>query len=356
MFSFRRWLFCAALAFSPKMAAAPPLTTIDDVLFTADGNRFNGALTISWPSFEAADTSNVAAETMRLQISNGTLYVQLVPTTNANTAAIYTVQYASADAQFTEAWTVPPSTLPVRVRDVRVPPGSVTGSAPPAVTLIQISDVTGLQDALNLRPTTGGAFAIFRTAVVNASGSIDGAVGNPSDCMHVDGSSATCGTGSSSSGISFVDFEAPGGTMDGTNATFTLANAPAPSLSLTLFRNGVLQRQGGDYTLTTNTISFQSGAVPQATDLLLASYRMAANVPGVGFVDAETPSGTIDGVNNLFSTAQTPNPTSSLAIYRNGLRLIAGVDYTTSGNSIAFGTAFVPQTGDSLVCSYRIAQ
>ena len=42
-------------AFLPFLRAAePPLTTIQDVLYKADGTRFNGYVQISWNSFEAA--------------------------------------------------------------------------------------------------------------------------------------------------------------------------------------------------------------------------------------------------------------------------------------------------------------
>jgi hypothetical protein len=34
----------------------------------------------------------------------------------------------------------------------------------------------------------------------------------------------------------------------------------------------------------------------------------------------------------------------------------AGVDYTLSGAAITFASASVPQTGDILLCSYRIAE
>jgi len=37
--------------------------------------------------------------------------------------------------------------------------------------------------------------------------------------------------------------------VDGTNATFALSYAPTPSASLLLFRNGLLQKAGVDYTL-----------------------------------------------------------------------------------------------------------
>jgi hypothetical protein len=105
----------------------------------------------------------------------------------------------------------------------------------------------------------------------------------------------------------------------------------------------------------TNLITFLAGAVPRPTDVLLANYRLAT-LPGVGFVDAETPSGTINGVNVAFTLVQAPNPSASLGVYLNGIHLEAGLDYTLSSNSITFIAGVVPQTGDVLVCSYRILQ
>jgi hypothetical protein len=353
MLSFKWRLLYAGLAFSASLQATPPLTTISDTLFNADGTPFSGVVTISWPSFEASDTSNVAAETEQIQVNSGVLYVQLVPTTNANTAAIYNIQYANLGVTLsTESWAVAPSTVPLRVRDVRLSPGSISGSAPAAVTLISISDVTGLQNALNVRATVGTGFAISRSAVIDATGAIDAAVGNPGDCLHVDGTSGPCSTFSTT----FIDGEVPAGTPDGSNALFVLANVPNPSASLALSRNGLLLRQGGDYTLSANNITFQTGAVPQPTDILAASYRLAVSIPGVGFVDQETPTGAINGVNAAFTLSQTPGPSSSLVVYRNGVRLTAGVDYTAIGQAITFGSTLVPQTGDTLICSYRITQ
>lgn len=73
-----------------------------------------------------------------------------------------------------------------------------------------------------------------------------------------------------------VDNETPGGTIDGVNATFTLANAPNPSGSLILvqrFASGgsAVLLQGTDYTLSSATITMTS---PPATgDALAAWYR-----------------------------------------------------------------------------------
>src|SRR6202043_1256916 len=104
--------------------------------------------------------------------------------------------------------------------------------APGASTTVQISDVTGLQNALNIRLTSGTAFSVSRAAVINSTGSIDGAVGNLSDCLHVDGSSGACGSGGSGATGTFVDGEIPFGALDGSNTTFTLANLPIPASGL----------------------------------------------------------------------------------------------------------------------------
>ncbi len=247
---------------------------------------------------------------------------------------------------------MPPSLLPLRVRDVRVPPGSVTGSGPAAATLIGISDVTGLQNALNVRTIVGTGFAASRSAVIDATGAIDGAVGNLNDCLHVDGTSGPCSTFSTT----FIDGETPAGTLDGSNASFALANIPSPASSLALFRNGLLLRQGGDYTLSANNITFLTGAAPQLNDILTASYRLSVSIPGVGFIDQEIPSGVINGLNAAYTLSQTPSPSTSLTVYRNGVRLTAGVDYTLVGAAITFGSTLVPQTGDALICSYRTTQ
>lgn len=357
MFRFRPWLLLVvalSLASSSPLSATPPLATISDTLYNADGSLFNGVLVISWPAFEASDTSNIAAGTENVTITAGNLYVQLVPTTSADTAAIYTVQYTSFGAtQFTQAWAVPPpSTLPFRVRDVALPAGTVSGSAPQSVTLISIADVTGLQNALNVRPVEGTSFGISSAAVIDATGAIDAASGNSSDCLHVDGTSGPC----SSLSITFIDGETPQGTINGSNASFILANVPNPSTSLALFRNGLLQSQGVDYTLSANSITFLSASIPQTSDILLASYRLSVSIPGVGFVDQQTPSGTVNGVNTTFTLSQTPSPTASLYVYRNGVLQTPGVDYTLSGDVITFMSGFIPQTNDVLLCSYRTTQ
>jgi len=256
-------------------AGQPALTTIQDILYRADGTRFTGTMIIRYNSFQAGDLSNIATSNLTLQIVNGTLRVQLVPTTNASPGAQYTVTYNSRGInQFTEIWAVPPSTLTLRVRDVRVSTGTVIGP-PPVLTPVQIGDVTGLSNELAVRPTKGTGFGVGRTAVINQAGQIDAAVGNLGDCVRVDGSSGPCGAGGSGVAGSFADGETPVGAVNGVNTSFTLASTPSPASSLELFRNGLLQRQSTDYQISGNAVTFFLASVPQSGDLLVASYRFA---------------------------------------------------------------------------------
>jgi hypothetical protein len=274
MLNWRKLSLLAAGATGMAMAQ-PALTSIQDILYRADGTRFAGTMFIRYNSFLAGDTSNIATANLSLPIVNGVLRVQLVPTTTATAGAQYSVTYNSQGVdQFTEVWAVPPSALPLRVRDVRVSSGTVIGP-PPVISPVQISDVTGLPNELSVRPMKGIGFAIGRTAVINQAGQVDAASGNLGDCVRVDGSSGPCGTGGGGGSGSFVDSEVPAGLVNGSNMVFTLTSTPSPAASLSLYRNGLLMRQGADYQLSTNTITFFLVSVPQSGDLLVANYRFA---------------------------------------------------------------------------------
>jgi hypothetical protein len=72
----------------------------------------------------------------------------------------------------------------------------------------------------------------------------------------------------------FADAETPSGTIDGSNAAFTLAHSPSPAGSLQLFKNGrVMFPAGVDYTLSGGTITYTSGSKPQTGDVHIAWYR-----------------------------------------------------------------------------------
>ena len=143
------------------------------------------------------------------------------------------------------------------------------------------SQVTGLTADLAARPLDGPAFAPGRVAVINSLGSIDGVDGNASDCLHVDGSSGACGSGSGGTTASFMDSDSPSGIVDGSNTTFTLSQTPSPSTSLALYRNGILQKVTQDFTIGGSSVAFVTANTPQPGDTLLASYRVAG-VSGTG--------------------------------------------------------------------------
>ena len=269
-------LMCAAF----PLLAAPKLTTIQDTIYKANGTRFNGNAVISWVPFDTSDNSKIGLQSISVQITNGAFRVQLVPNADATPANYYTVQYSSdGKQQFVESWSVPASATTLRNKDVRIAAdSSSTGGSgggviqPPSQSPISESSVIGLLTDLSLRPIRGSAYATGRAAVINDNGAVDGATGSLSDCLRVDGSSGPCFD--SSAMPAFVDFETPGGIIDGSNATFTLANAPNPSSSIALSRNGLMQQQGVDFTVQLDgSILFNSSSTPQIGDVLVASYR-----------------------------------------------------------------------------------
>ena len=272
-----RRTFIAALCLASSLAAGPRLTTIQDLLYKADGTRFNGILTIVWGSFLSADSATIMTQSATVKVVGGILKVGLVPSP-VNPPSYYTVTYNSdGRTQFQETWDVPVSSTPVRVRDVRIVAAAVNSSSNGADTSggasspIPESDVTGLVADLSARPLSGSAMSAGRVAFVNSLGAIDSVSGNASDCLHVDGSSAPCG----GSGANFVDGDLPAGIVDGANTTFTLTNTPSPASSVAVYRNGMLQKAGFDFNLNGATVQFVTADAPQPSDTLLASYRIA---------------------------------------------------------------------------------
>jgi hypothetical protein len=256
------------------------LTTIQDTLFKADGTLFNGSLTIQWSTFDANNIGTIVQQSEAVSVVNGNLFLQLVPNATAVPPAnIYTVHYQSdGREQFAETWTVPTSTVPLRVAQVRVGSQAVTstggaGGSSSSGTPIPESGVIGLQADLAQRPTMGVGFGTNAVAVVDDNGVLETAVGDPGNCVFVDGTTGPCGQLTTSTA------EVPGGTIDGVNNTFMLANTPLGS-SLMLFRNGLNLTATSDYTLNGSTIQFVPGALPQPGDTLNAFYTVDTSAGG----------------------------------------------------------------------------
>lgn len=98
---------------------------------------------------------------------------------------------------------------------------------------------------------------------------------------------------------------------------------------------------------TFNTVTVNGkGLVTAATN---TAYLTATN-----FVYGETPSGTVNGINDTFTLANTPTA-GTVALYVNGLRMKSGSgnDYTISGSTITFEAGAIPLTGDVLQADYQ---
>ena len=337
---YSRWCSAAiVLLLARSSFGAPALTTIQDILYKADGTRFSGTLYITWTSFQSGDSSPIPTQGIAVPVVSGVLRTQLIPTTDASPGANYTVRYSSQGKyQFSETWAVPPSAVPLRVRDVRIATGAVVGP-PPVLTQMLISDVAGLANELALRPPRGAGFQPARAAVINSAGLMDAATGNSQDCVRVDGTSGPCGSSAGGGGAftTFVDSETPAGAVDGANTTFTLVTAPSPSASLSVYRNGLLMKSGLDYTATGATINFSVLATPQPQDVITASYRLGdPTSPLSSFTAAQVVCSGAGSSTGSISPVILGSCTIPPNVLKAGDRIEIRFDYAHSGTASGF--------------------
>ena len=347
------WIFliCSTLATRAALAQST-LTQVRDTVVNSDGTPFNGTVTITWNGFTGPNGGAISPLSTSARIYSGALSVLLVPTTTASAGAFYQAVYNSSGsaATWTEIWQVPPSSTALTLSAIRTSssqgpssggsssgsgssgPGSGgTGGSQYAVLPISINQVTSLSADLASINNVLGALA----AQVNGLNVSVSALGPGTSAL-------------------FVDGEAPAGILNGVNPAFNLSQMPNPAGSVTLYRNGLMQTAGVDYTLTGSTITFLPGSTPNTGDTLSAYYRIPGTAPLASFVDTEVPAGAINGSNLSFTLALAPNPALSLKLYKNGVLLNQNYDYTLSGNTITFGGPSVaPQSGDALVAAYR---
>lgn len=65
--------------------------------------------------------------------------------------------------------------------------------------------------------------------------------------------------------------EVPSGSINSSNVTFALANTPLSS-SQRVYKNGLRQQAGNDYTISGSTITFAGGNIPQSGDIIVVDY------------------------------------------------------------------------------------
>ena len=69
----------------------------------------------------------------------------------------------------------------------------------------------------------------------------------------------------------------------------------------------------------------------------------------------EIPSGIINGINRIFSLAFSPNPSTSLMLFMNGLLQIEGLtkNYLLTGSEILFNEDNIPLVDSNLIATYQ---
>jgi hypothetical protein len=308
----------AATLVASSAFAQTNLTQILDIITNPDGTPFSGTVVITWNGYSGSGSGTVSRLSTSARVYNGALSVLLVPTTTASPGTYYQVVYTSSDATVTwvETWQVPPSTTAMTLTQVRLTStkgtgggtGGGGGGGPYATLPIAISQVTGLASSLSSINNT------LNTVQTNAT-----ALGNSLTTLNTTVTSLSASVNSHETSIS--NLSASVGTLTSS------VNTQATTLTnLTNLVNGLNS--------TVNALSASSS--------------------NAVFVDSETPAGTIDGVNTAFSLANPPAPASSLILFRNGLALAPGVDYSLNGSAITFTGVNFPRGGDTLRASYRI--
>lgn len=84
-------------------------------------------------------------------------------------------------------------------------------------------------------------------------------------------------------------------------------------------------------------------ALKRVNDALFVENQSPDPIPNA--VYGEVPTGVIDSANKVFFLKRAPSPSTSLRLYRNGLRMIAGgVDFTLSVRTITYVAAMMAGT------------
>ncbi len=128
--------------------------------------------------------------------------------------------------------------------------------------------------------------------------------------------------------------QAPTGTIDGVNTTYTLAHRPTSNSSLKLYQDGLLLRQNSDYTVDNVTITM---IVPTASGQTLDAVYVYGS--DVSRAIQDILAGDQDGVNTVFHLSHNPITSGTVKIYSDGLFFRQGVDYTISGKVVTFTNA-----------------
>lgn len=151
--------------------------------------------------------------------------------------------------------------------------------------------------------------------------------------------------------------------LDATTNTISCPGCLVPDSSGNLILNGSLTTNANSPGASQITMKDGSGkpwylCVNSTGNLVIQATPCSPTPPSspiAASFSTEIPSGAIDGTNTVFALAHPPNPPASLRLYRNGLRMSAGNDFTLTGNTISFvnDPNAIPEPGAVLIADYR---
>lgn len=121
------------------------------------------------------------------------------------------------------------------------------------------------------------------------------------------------------------------GTINGSNVTFTIPSAISSGKSF-IDLNGQVYIQDTDYTISGTTVTY---SVAPAADLSGLTHKIVyAGGTASEWVFDATPTGTVNGVNTVFTL---PVTVTQVMVFADGALVKgAGTDYTLSGATITF--------------------
>jgi len=149
----------------------------------------------------------------------------------------------------------------------------------------------------------------------------------------------------------------PSGTQNSSNTVFTLPYQFVPG-TLSVTRNGLLLKNGVDFTEATGLMGFTMTVAPASTDTLLAFFKFPSTIlpfnTGAFQRDNITPTGAVDASNITYTMPET-FVSGSLFVTRNGLVLKNGVDFFESQALPGFTMTTPPPLNATVMSFYRVS-
>lgn len=330
---------------SPAPLSGPPLTSVIDTVFRADGTAAQGVLVITWPAFVAANGTAVAPGALDVTLgTSGALNVALAVNAGANPPGVYyTVVYQLGPGEVrTEYWVVPTSS-PATLAEVRTTPGSGTAAQPVSMQYVNSELATKANDNAVVHLTGTETVTGAKSFVVPPNVPTPVNTGDVTNKGYVDSSIANVGAGNY--------LPTAGGAMTG---PLTLSGSASYVTQLV----GALA-DGAECEITSDpSLDFYPQYVPALNELIVASYRgsgrAVAQVQNAASV-AALQNGVDDGTRGSVRVAKTPAARTDVDCENAALAILDDSTGTAWSGSYATWSDFLPGAAQDIFPGDAIA-